>query len=146
MANPVFDRDRALKVLIDAEAFGDAKACAQWKITRQTLRNYRNRLAEDPELLQALAALRIKAERSWKRERQRFLARALKRASVLLKTEEDIDKVSRAIERIGNLDVASEALSGACRADSESPKATEPSGQDSGGEPEGAAAEPVTLQ
>jgi hypothetical protein len=138
------DRDRAIKIIIDAEQFGDANACKKWEITRQTLRNYRNRLDEDPELCQALAILRGKAERSWKRERQRFLGRALRRAAALLKNEEDLDKVSRAIERIGNLDVASEALSGgSSRTNSESSEVAKPFEQHGEGEPgEG----PVVLQ
>ena len=117
MAAPSFDKARAIKVLVDAEVFGVAKACKRWGCTDQTVRNYRKRLLNDPEFLEALGAKqqelikrRTLAETGWLEARTRSLRKTLKRADSLIATETDLDKVTRYLDKVGNLDIVSGVL------------------------------------
>lgn len=123
MARPIFDRERAVRILVEAAATGDKKTCERWKITQRTLWNYRKRLHGDPELSAAFTALNREADRSWKMSRQKALEIGMRRLAELFENATDINELSRAVERLGNLDVASEALSVGASTDSESSKA-----------------------
>lgn len=113
MAAPNFDRARALRILVDAEQFGDAKAVATWEISMRTLFNYRARLRNDPELAALFNRLRAEEEEDWKLARQRFLRDGINKLRELVAqaTVQQLGAVAKAIELIGNLDVASKALS-----------------------------------
>ena len=117
MAAPSFDKARAIKVLVDAEVFGVAKACKRWGCTDQTVRNYRKRLLNDPEFLEALGAKQQEllkqrniAEAGWLDARTRSLRKTLKRADALIANETDLDKVTRYLDKVGNLDIVSGVL------------------------------------
>ena len=117
MAAPSFDKQRAIKILVDAEVFGVAKACKSWGCTDQSVRNYRKRLLTDPEFLEALGAKqqelikrRTLAETGWLEARTRSLRKTLKRADSLIATETDLDKVTRYLDKVGNLDIVSGVL------------------------------------
>lgn len=113
MAGPKFDRARAIRVLVDAEQFGDGKACETWGINRRTLTNYRERLRNDPELSHLFQKCRSEEEQDWKLARQRFLREGIDKLRELIAqaTVKQLGTVAKAIELIGNLDVASQALS-----------------------------------
>lgn len=117
MAAPSFDKQRAIKVLVDAEVFGVSKACKRWGCTDQTVRNYRKRLLNDPEFLEALGSKqqellkqRSIAEAGWLSARTRSLRKTLKRADALIANETDLDKVTRYLDKVGNLDIVSGVL------------------------------------
>ena len=118
MAAPSFDKARAIDILVDAELCGVAKACKRWGVTRQTVNNYRRRLQSDDEFLQALASKkqeqarrRAAAEAGWLDARTRSLRKTLKRADALIALETDLDKVTRYLDKVGNLDIVSGVLS-----------------------------------
>lgn len=143
MAAPHFDRERAIKVLVDAETFGVAKACKRWGVTDQTVRNYRRRLQGDPEFLDALTCKhreielsRSRANADWYKARQKSLRRTLQRADELVSQETDLDKITRYLDKLGNLDIMGEALGVSGRSNCQSPKASEAPGHDPGREVE----------
>lgn len=131
MASPKFDRDRALKILLDAQDMGDAKACKSWKITTQTLRNYRKRLADDPELLQALALKRAELEDGWKRERLEALRFGVRRLQELMAkaTVKQLRDVAGAVKILGDLQVVSTVLDEQPGADPEGEEPAKSAGQ-----------------
>lgn len=117
MAAPTFDKARAIKILVDAEVFGVAKTCKRWDCTDQTVRNYRKRLLNDPDFLEALGAKQNEqlkrqtlAEAGWLAARTRSLRKTLKRADALIEKETDLDKVTRYLDKVGNLDIVSGVL------------------------------------
>lgn len=112
MATPRFDRDRAVRILVDAAAIGDAKACESWKISLRTLQNYRARLAGDPELSQAFAQKRTQLDNDWRIARRRFLNAAIAKVQVLVDQAgpDQIRDVVGAIKIIGDLEVAAGVL------------------------------------
>lgn len=117
-----FDAERAARVLADAAEFGDAKAAEKWKITTRTVENYRARLRSDPVLSGSFARIEREETRDWHAARRRFLRAGVDKLRELIAQAgpDQLDDVSKALERIGNLDVASEALGvGAERADRE---------------------------
>ena len=64
MAAPVFDRESAAAILLDALLRGDAKAAAHWGVTVRTIQRYRRRMGGDELLSQAVAqkGQRVRAE------------------------------------------------------------------------------------
>ena len=112
-----FDKARAIKILVDAETLGIVKACKRWEVTRQTVYNYRSRLGSDAQFLQALTArqqakqkIQTIAEAGWLAARTRSLRKTLKRADALIEKETDLDKVTRYLDKVGNLDIVSGVL------------------------------------
>jgi len=104
------DKERAARIVVDSIALGNVAAADKWQISTKTVQRYRDRVADDPELSAFVRIKNAVAEVSWHAERTEFLKEATSRLRVLLKTEVDLDKVSRAIERVGNLDVAATVL------------------------------------
>jgi len=107
-----FDRDRAARILVDAVEMGDGPAAKKHGVSPRTLWNYRKRLGEDGAFAEAFRLKGIEAERGWHAARTRFLREIVEhlRSLCLQATPEQIDDVRKAVESVGNLDVASSAL------------------------------------
>jgi hypothetical protein len=106
-----FNRERAARVLVEAEAIGnDQKAAKALKISDRSIRNYRKRLATDPALAALFRDYSEEELRGWHLSRVRALRRANERAVDLIEKETDLDKVTRFIEKTGGVDMAGEAL------------------------------------
>jgi hypothetical protein len=139
MANPNFDRRKALKVLTDALTMGDRTACERHKISGKTLMRYRKRLEGDPEL--SLAVLnRVKQEDlEWGAQRRAFLAEGLAKMRELIKqaTVAELGAVSGALKVAGDLQIACEALGVGSPDHRQGGAAEEAPSDDAGGEGEG---------
>lgn len=129
MAAPKLNRERAARILVEAEAIGnDRKASEKLGITDRTIRNYRTALESDPELSALFRKYAAAESRSWHLARTRALRIANQRAVQLLENEEDLDKVTRFIEKTGGVDIAGEALGVSSRPGREGPPAPEDAG------------------
>ena len=105
------NRERAARVLVEAESIGnDQKAAKQLKISDRTIRNYRKLLETDGDLAALFRAYSEEEFRGWHLARVRALRRANERAVELIEKETDLDKVTRFIEKTGGVDMAGEAL------------------------------------
>ena len=133
-----FNRERAARVLVEAEACGnDRKAAEALKISDRSIRNYRKRLVTDPVLAALFREYSEEELRGWHIARVRALRRANVRAMELLDAEGDLDKVTRFIEKTGGVDMAGEALG----VGSQHHQSGSPAAEDSSGEAEGEGAE-----
>lgn len=114
MGTPVFNRDRAARILIDAIAFGDKTACKQWKITERTLVRYRARLDTDPKLAALVREKGKVADAHWSKARLRFLRKAIEKLEKLIDAAkvDQLADVSDAIRVVGELDIAAQVLNG----------------------------------
>lgn len=112
MAAPTFDRDRALRVLLDAFDLGDAQACARHKIALRTLQSYRKRLADDPELAEACAQKRAELEKGWREVRLRALRSGITKLEQLIQEAEvkQLRDVAGAVKILGDLEVVAAVL------------------------------------
>lgn len=121
MAKPVFDRDRAARILVDAIALGDKTACKQWGITERTLGRYRVRLEADRGLSEAVRIIGDKADKHWRTARTQFLRKAIAKLETLIAaaTPKQIRDVAEAVRVVGELDVASQVLNGSDNPDHE---------------------------
>lgn len=130
---PRLDPDRAARVLADAVELGDKGAADKWGISEKTVRRYRQRVPTDSQLSTSVRRVAREEERGWQIARRRFLREGVEKLRTLISqaTVQQLDDVSRALERIGNIDVASEALGvGAGSTDSEGASAPEDGGGD----------------
>jgi len=105
-----YNKHNAAKILVDAAAMGDRKAARRHNVTDRTIKNYRDRLETDGELSVFFHELRDKVDRDWATARSRALRIAADRAAELLKTSKDLNAITTFIEKVGNLEVVTEAL------------------------------------
>lgn len=63
-----FNYERAASVLVDAAYTNDEKAAEKWGVTRQSVYNWRQRLAEDEKLLTLFDAKKERFEAEWAQE------------------------------------------------------------------------------
>ena len=105
------NREKAARALIEAEAIGnDRKAAEKLGISDRTIRNYRKARDADPVLSALFREYAAEEAKGWHIARVRALRKASERASELLETEADLDKVTRFMEKAGGTDLAAEAL------------------------------------
>lgn len=112
MAAPKFDRDRAIRILLDAADMGDPKACKNYKITSQTLRNYRKRLENDAEFLQTFAVKKKELDEGWKLARRSALRAGIRKLEQLIERAgvKQLRDVAGAVKILGDLDVVANVL------------------------------------
>jgi len=124
MGTPVFNRDRAARILVDAISLGDKTACRQWKITERTLVRYRARLDTDPKLVELVREKGKVADAHWSKARLRFLRKAIAKLEDLVDQAkpDQISDVAEAIRVVGDLDIAATVLNGCDGADREGPQ------------------------
>lgn len=104
-----FNLDRAAKVLADAEILGVSRAAVKWGCTRRTVQNYRKRAANDEVFAQLYLRTLAKFDGEWQAESIRTLRVLL--AMLREKAgEADFKDLAVAIEQVGGLHVAREAL------------------------------------
>ncbi|MFA4974154.1 MAG: hypothetical protein WC683_16210 [bacterium] len=130
MATPKFDRDRAIRIVVDAVQMGDAQACAFHKVALRTLQSYRKRLAGDPELAQAHAVKKEQDTLEWDAQRRAFLAEGFAKIRELIKNADlkNLRDVVGALKIAGELQVTVDTLHVSPGANQQSPKAAEASG------------------
>ena len=95
------DVSRAVKMLADARELGVTAAAKRHRVTTRTIRRYRVLLRTDVELQTQYAALIELQDKTWVSERAKSLRCAAERAQVLLAKEDDLDKITRYIEKVG---------------------------------------------
>lgn len=107
-----YNLEAAARILADATIFAsDAWAAEKHGVSRRTVERYRQRVTEGDAALAALVEKKVSlAERSWHRVRNRGLTALAERVIALSATEPDIDKVTRAMTALGELDIASVVL------------------------------------
>jgi hypothetical protein len=112
MAAPTFDRDRALRVLVDAFDLGDATACQRHGISVRTLERYRVRLKGDPQLSEAVAQKKEELERDWRQARRRALRSGITKLEQLIQVAEvkQLRDVAGAVKILGDLEVVAGVL------------------------------------
>jgi hypothetical protein len=112
MAAPTFDRDRALRVLVDAFDLGDATACQRHGISVRTLERYRVRLKGDPQLSEAVAQKKEELERDWRQARRRALRSGITKLEQLIQAAEvkQLRDVAGAVKILGDLEVVAGVL------------------------------------
>ena len=133
MASPKFDRERAVAVILDSYVMGRAQACKKHGVAIRTLQHYEQKLHGDPELARACGDIARRQERGSGLARSKFLNDTLEHLRTLcLKAQvHQIKDVSDAIEKVGNLEIATRALVGDS-AHPEGPAAEEAAGDDEG--------------
>ena len=141
MAAPTFDRERAIRILLDAQDMGDATACKRHKITVRTLERYRRRLVDDPELSQAVALKKAEIEQGWRRERLAALRTGLRKLDELFAkaSMKQLRDLVGGVKILGELQVASEVLSD----DSDRPDRSDEEPAPPAGHPPGSEGPPV---
>ncbi|MEM6839745.1 MAG: hypothetical protein AAF609_23275 [Cyanobacteria bacterium P01_C01_bin.120] len=112
---PKYTPERASAILAEAELFGDGQTCEKWRITRQTLHNYRVRLTQDDELLQLFTLKKRILVADWQSDATKCLKIGLSRLTQLIPqaTSEDADTIHAivgAVKIVGELKITSEAL------------------------------------
>jgi hypothetical protein len=124
MGTPVFNRERAARILIDAIAFGDKTACRQWKITVRTLVRYRARLDSDPKLAELVREKGKVADAHWSKARLRFLRKGIEKLEQLIDEAKvgQLADVSDAVRTVGELDIAAQVLNGGNDPDQQGPQ------------------------
>jgi hypothetical protein len=107
MAAPSFDRDKAIRVLIDAQAMGAEEACQLHGVTLRTLKRYRKRLAGAPELSRAVTQKKEEEKEEWEKALERFLVASFDTMTQLLPqaTIKDLTKIAGAVAKAGELKV-----------------------------------------
>lgn len=113
MANPEFDKQLAIRTLIDAALSGDRAAAKRAEVDERTLRRWRVRLDGDPELSAAFRAQNAAADRSWKAARRRVLGKLIR---AIAKKVDDPDttmgELSTAVKVLGELEITQGVLDG----------------------------------
>lgn len=115
-----FNRDRAANALADALVMGEADAAKRNGITERTLRNYKARLPNDPELSAlfqkkkaVVDELRDREREAWGVERRMFLTKAIKKLGEIVEkadSVEHIHAIAGAVKIVGELDITKSAL------------------------------------
>lgn len=108
--------EKAAMVLVESDFFGDEEVATRWGITTRTIRNYRNRLAIDPQLSALFQVKRQLFAASWIDDASKTLKISLGELSrrVRIATNEEDAKVIHAIagaaKIVGELKIAHDAL------------------------------------
>lgn len=143
MAAPKIDPEKVSRILIDAAALGDAEAAKRHCVSVRSIERYRARMPHDNVLAAAVGRKAKEADASWHVARAKTLRALMARIEIVAEGEDDLDKLSQAAARVGEIDVATTALTGGSNVgdspDSEGPAPTEDPGGGREGEPEGAA-------
>ena len=112
MAAPVFDRDRAARILVDAELFGIETTCDKWQISRRTLERYREKLRDDPGLSQVVAQKKRLVDEGWQRDACSLVKKTLAKLEALVgaATVENIRDVAGVLKIAGDLLITQTAI------------------------------------
>ena len=139
MPRPVFDTDRAAKVLALALQAGDPAAAAHFGISTKSVCRYRTRATTDTELSRLVEEKTREfraASEGWAEDAAGFMSRAIRKLDTLVsKAEVDqIRDVAGAIKIVGELDITQKVLGGQQPgAHLEGPVPPEAAGADGGG-------------
>jgi hypothetical protein len=109
-----FQPERAARVLLDALTMGDGPAAEKHGITTRTVQNHRDRLATDPAFSLLFQSLKAKEDSDWRTVRLRFLRKAIAKLETLVEGATSPDRIrdtAEAIRVVGELQIASDALS-----------------------------------
>jgi hypothetical protein len=114
MAAPSINYERAAIILAEADLFGDRQIAARWGIGDRTVRNYRTRAVSDSKLSSLYQLKKQLITRDWQTDATRALKVGLDKITHLIRDDGEpaqIHAVAGAIKIIGELKIASEALS-----------------------------------
>ena len=103
---------------------GDAAAAQKWGLSDRSIRNYRARLDDDPELAALFYAKKAALMGAWGDAAGRFLGRALERLELLVAEADHpsyIGDIADAVKVVGELAIAKEVL-GEPESDSQGPQ------------------------
>lgn len=114
MATPKLDRDKAIRILIDAARLGNRKACELHKITERTLWNYRSRFEGDPALSEAFRVKNKAEDLTWKAARRSALTKGIQKLEALIDgaLPDQIRDVANAVKVLGELEITQGVLDG----------------------------------
>jgi hypothetical protein len=127
------DVERAARMLCDLHDLGPEQTAKLHRVTTRTLRRYKALVDEDAALKAKYLELATLRDGAWATERAKALRAAVARATELVAKEEDLDKITRFIEKVGSVDVAGMVL-GAGGPRSHQQGSASSSGEDEAGE------------
>jgi hypothetical protein len=108
----VIDRERIASILIDAAAYGDRGASRRWNVAVRTIRNYRVKLRQDPELAAFCREQLDTQEAELGALRVRFLRKALDEMERRLShADTTLPDIAEAVRVVGELHQVAEAMS-----------------------------------
>jgi site-specific recombinase XerC len=99
------DVERAARMLCDLHDLGPEQTAKLHRVTTRTLRRYKALVDEDAALKAKYLELATLRDGAWATERAKALRAAVARATELVAKEEDLDKITRFIEKVGSVDV-----------------------------------------
>ena len=108
--------EKAAAILVESDFFGDDEVATRWGVTTRTIRNYRMRLVEDPQLSSLFQIKRQLFAASWVDDASKTLKIALDELSKRVRTaqcEEDakvIHAIAGAAKIVGELKITHAAL------------------------------------
>jgi hypothetical protein len=108
-----FDIIKARRAVRDLHSLGPKAAAKKHKVTERTLWLWQKRLAsEDKEILKDPRVDKIleEAGSDWRKKLRAAIGVGLERLAAIAGQETDPDKLSRAIERLAEVEVTAEAL------------------------------------
>ena len=129
MARPIFDREKAAKILALADQVGDIEAAKHFGVSTKTICRHRSRVLSDPELSRLVAERKRELEAAsvgWAEDGARFMSAAIRRLVELLPLS-GMREVAGAIKIVGELDITRKVLNGDEQpgSDSEGPETEE---------------------
>lgn len=104
--------ERAARVLVDADTFGECAAARRHGVSRFTLRNWRRRFGADSNFQQLRTALRAQVAASWLDEARAARQRTVRRLGVVAESSQCLRAVTVALQRINELITVHEVLRG----------------------------------
>ncbi len=110
MARPSFDRDKAIRVLIDAMHLGDDGAAKLHGIHPASVVRYRRRLRDAPELLEAARAEKEANSTDWREQLAAVKLKVLGKLSGAVESCTDVYKLSGALKILADADLGERSL------------------------------------
>lgn len=106
MASPKFDRERALRVVIAAEQIGDVEAGKKFCVSGRSIREYRQRLKDDPELARVRQAEKEANHGSFLEELARAKREVMGIMLNLARSSDNLFHVTGAFKTLSDADIA----------------------------------------
>lgn len=97
-----YDPDRAALVLADAMVMGDNGAARKWRLSRQTVLNYRKRMKTDSQLLQLYKEKTESTQRDLAELRVIFMREAIEQLRAKVGSA-DVHAIAGALKIVGEL-------------------------------------------
>lgn len=102
--------EQKARILVECGEDGVQTVAKRNGMNRQTISRWRKDMLVEPELAAKVQQLLERREAAWAKERTAALNALTRRITKLAATEKDMDKLSKAVERLGGVDVAGRLL------------------------------------